>query len=221
MTKAEIADFVCGKMEKTDAESIARCQSFIERRYEMIWNNSLWQESLVAVTIPVEAESAEVTLDSSIEFPVAARIGGQELLPVDYQTVFQVDAEWFDRTGVTVGFVILPKDSEGNMRIRLLEAPGRDVSLNILGKKKLTPLANETDTPLLTGVENCLISFVEADMLEYCRQYGKAQSKLMEAGAHLQGMKNIEQQQSAKVSRIIPLTSGEWNTDSLAGWDVA
>jgi hypothetical protein len=63
---------------------------------------------------------------------------------------------------------------------------------------------------MLSGVDNTLVAFVEADALEYLQQYAKAQAKLQEAAAHLQLMRDMEKHQSARVQQLVPDVESAW-----------
>ncbi len=210
MTKAEIADRVCRKLQATDVDSVALCKDFIKSRYEMIWHYALWRDSLAMQTIVCAAGQTILTLDPTFDFPVAVRWDSQQILPIDVQTVFSLDANLFDRTGTPTRFMVLAKDGSGNSRIQVLEIPAIGANVLVLAKKKLVPLNNDTDVPALTAIDNALLAHAEFDMLEYDRQYAKAQAKLMEAQAHLAQMREIETYQTARIQQMIP---GDIGTD--------
>ena len=214
MTKTDIAQFVADKLQTTDGESITMLKSFIDRRYEMIWNTALWREALGTTTYTVAAETEEVNLDSTVDFPVAARWDDKEIVPMDYSAVFQIDPTLFNDSGAVVNFLVLPKTTSGAARIKLLRKPDEGKNLLVLGKLKLVSL-NDGDSPKINGIDNILISMVEGDMLEHTRQYGKAQMKFQEAMNQLKIAKDMENHQSASITRIIPEVPGHWNTDSF------
>ena len=72
MKKAALVQFVADKVQKTDAASIAMMKNFVDRRYEMIWDSSLWRESLAVTTYTVAADTEEVTLNAAVDLPVSA-----------------------------------------------------------------------------------------------------------------------------------------------------
>lgn len=207
MTKATLCDRVCRKLQMTDDESIESCKEFFDHRYQMIWDYALWKDSQASETQALTAETQIVTLGATFEFPVAVRVGNMRLVPIDHGTVFQLDPEVFERTGTATAFINLAKDNSGRARIQLLEKPREAVEALILGKLKHTALA-DGEAPTLTGIENCLLAFVEGDMLELDRQYGKAGNKIAEGNAHLQKMRELENNQAAREPRIIPGGTG-------------
>lgn len=55
MTLSDMAAFVCAKVRKRDATSVALCKEFLATRYEMLYADQLWRASLYthAFTVPV------------------------------------------------------------------------------------------------------------------------------------------------------------------------
>ncbi|MDR1191283.1 MAG: hypothetical protein LBK60_06425 [Verrucomicrobiales bacterium] len=211
MNKQQIANLICEKLQATDSASLELCKKFINLRYEMIWHDGLWKESLVMQTVAVPAHDHSVTLAPEFEFPVAVRCDREQVLPVDQQTLFAVDPDIFDRAGTPSRFVVLPKQ-DGRARLRLLETPARDCQLLVLGKRVFQPLAADDDTGALVALNNTLIAFAEYDMLERERQYAKAQTKLQEANALMEQMREVERYQTAASAQLIPGPTGtEWD----------
>ena len=211
MTKAALAQFVADKVQKTDQGSLNLLKSFIDRRYELVWDSALWRESLGTTSYTVAIDTQEVTLDSTVDFPVAAVWDDKEITPVDYSAVFQIDPTLFNDSGEVVNFIVTAKSSSGAAKIKLLRKPKESKTLLILGKLKITSLG-DSDSPLIKGTDNSLLAFVEGDMLEHLRQYQKAQMKYQEAASQLQIAKDMENHQAASNTRIIPEVKSDWNT---------
>ena len=211
MTKTALAQFVADKLQKTDTDSLTLLKTFIDLRYEMIWNAGLWRETLGTTSYSVAAETEDVTLNSTVDFPVAASWDNDGIYPVNYETVFQIEPDEFNQSGTPTSFVVLPKDSSGNAVIKLVRKPNTAKTLLVLGKLKITALG-DTDSPKINGVDNALLAYVESDMLEHMRQYGKAQVKQGEAAAQMSLMRDLEMGQAAKETRVIPKVSSDWST---------
>ena len=214
MTKNGIAQLVADKLQKTDEASLTILKSFINQRYDMIWNSELWRESLSTYSTTVAIDTQEVTLDTTLDFPVSARWDDREIIPMDYSAVFQIDPTLFNDAGEVANFIILPKDSNGDSVIKLIRKPSVSKTLMILGKLKIVALT-DTSTPKINGIDNVLLCMVEGDMLEHTRQYLKAQGKFTEAMNHLNIAKDLEKHQSATNTRIIPLVESHWDANSL------
>lgn len=210
MTKTALAQFVADKLQKSDDTSLALLKSFINQRYDMIWDAGLWRETLGTTSYAVAAETEDVTLNSTVDFPVAASWDNDGIFPVNYEAVFQIEPDEFNQSGTPTSYVVLPKDSSGNAVIKLIRKPNTAKTLLVLGKLKITALG-DTDSPKINGINNALLAYVEADMLEHVRQYGKAQAKLAEAAAQMAIMRDLETGQSAKETRIIPQVSNDWS----------
>ena len=214
MTKTVLAQFVADKLQKTDQGSLDMIKSFIDRRYEMIWDSALWRTSLGTTSYTVAVDTQEVTLDSTVDFPVSAVWDDKEITPVDYSAVFQLDPTLFNDSGEVVNFIVIAKSSVDAAKIKLLRKPKEEKTLLILGKIKLIELG-AADSPVINGIDNSLLAFVEGDMLEHLRQYGKAQIKYQEAAGQLQIAKDMETHQSASNTRIIPEVNNDWSSDDF------
>jgi len=212
VTKSNIANYVGEKVHSTDDDSQAVFKTFVDRRYEMIWNAELWRESLGTVSQTVASGVDTVSLSTTMDFPVSAYWDEREITPVDYQRVFQMNPALLAETGTPTDFIVLPKVTSASgtySQIKLLRIPDDAKTLLVLGKLYVTELG-DNDSPMLSGVDNTLVAFVEADALEYLQQYAKAQAKLQEAAAHLQLMRDMEKHQSARVQQLIPDVESAW-----------
>lgn len=212
MTKASIISLVTSKLQFTDTDSNAIATSSFDARDEMIWDSNLWKESLATETQSITASTSTVTLGSTLQFPVAVRWDECTIDPIRYESVFQIDPNSFENTGTPTRFIRLADDSSGNARIRLLETPDQSKDIFILAKLKYASLAT-TDSPRITATNNALIAFVEGDMLEYKRQYGKAQAKFSEANSLLAAARDVETWQESDFQQVIPVSMDERDSD--------
>ena len=213
MTKNDIAQLVADKAQKSDEASLTLLKTFVDRRYDMIWNSALWRESLATDSQTIAIDTETVTLATELDFPVSARWDDKEITPVNYSAVFQIDPTLFNDSGEVANFIVLPK-SGGDARIKLLRKPSVSKDLLILGKLKIVAL-DDADSPKINGIDNVLINMVEGDMLEHLRQYQKGQVKFTEAMNQLAIAKDLENQQSASNTRIIPYVEPPWHSDNL------
>lgn len=111
------------------------------------------------------------------------------------------------------GVVVLPTDTSAprRARVRILGTAGQ-TTLSTSGTntflamcKRVNPgLLDDNDTSAIEGIDNALIDFAQADMLERDRQYGKAQAKIASANSQLGVAFDLENRQTANESRIIP-----------------
>ena len=235
MTLTQLASFITTKLSDTDSASVAVCQDFINRRYQMVWDGALWTETLGISTKAVAAGDTTITIDAApsvtfyqsavapttyIDFPVATRFtetgqdDGVELPIHDWMTFFQLDPnEWNDvanRRATLRNCINLPKDGSGYCRVKPVPVPALAGSLYVLGKLKWVALS-DSDTPCLRGIDNTLLCFAEGDMLERARQYGKAQAKFGEGAMHFKTMQDIEKGQQQSISSITPMEEGYYD----------
>jgi hypothetical protein len=217
MTKSDIATYVGEKVHSTDDDSIAVFKTFVDRRYDMIWNAELWRESLGTYSTTVSSGTEIVDLTVDMDFPVAAYWDEKEITPVDYQRVFQINPALLDENGTPTDFIVLPKSvsaSGTRPRIKLIRIPNESKTLLVLGKLIINPLG-DSDSAVLSGIDNALVTYVEADALEYLQQYAKAQLKMQEAGAHMQLMRDMEKNQSARQIQLVPDVEVAWTQNDF------
>jgi hypothetical protein len=241
MKPSEVAQAACDKLSFTDAATLALAKKFCIRRYSMIWDSCLWNDTLGVISTAVTNGQELVTISDYVtatytsgtgynmflDFPVASRFtitgetDGIEVPSSEWVSFFQLDpntwnnvdsrkstpgnfVNWARVLGVSYGEAGVP-------RIKLVPTPNTDGTLFILGKKQsqmrqfgeATTISNDTNFEL-RGVENALMAYTEGDLLEYSRQYGKAQAKFQEGAAQVSIMKDMERGQQQQISRIIP-----------------
>ena len=230
MTLADMASFICGKVGKSDSESLAKCKEFLARRYELIWSSQLWRDTLVTASQSVAADTQDVTLaDSTIDQLVAVRWSDTTLGPVAHEAVYAINPTLFDDSGTPLAFVTLPKTADGIVRLRLVQKPNQTKTLTVLGKVKLRiidstnqyqtrNLTQDGDSPALRNIDNALLSFAEGDMLARDRQYAKSQLMMQDGVAQVKVATNVEQSQAANNLQLNVVDSGEWTRDD---WDAA
>lgn len=112
-------------------------------------------------------------------------------------------------------------DTAGKLRqrVRFVTIPDASLTVRILGKRGAPTFTNDLDQPGLTGVENALLAFAQADMLQRERHYAKAQALYQEAGLLLEQLKQEETVQMAHEQRIIPEGGyGDENYNRLYGF---
>jgi hypothetical protein len=241
MKPSEVAQAACDKISFTDSATLALAKKFCIRRYSMIWDSCLWNDTLGVVSTPVTDGQELVTISEYVtatytsgtgynmflDFPVASRFtvsgdtDGIEVPAAEWVSFFQLDpntwnnvdsrkstpgnfVNWARVLGVSYGEAGVP-------RIKLIPTPNTNGTLFILGKKQsqmrqfgeAQTISNDTNFEL-RGVENALMAYTEGDLLEYSRQYGKAQAKFQEGAAQVSIMKDMERGQQQQISRIIP-----------------
>ncbi|HEY4360336.1 MAG TPA: hypothetical protein VGN17_05185 [Bryobacteraceae bacterium] len=89
-------------------------------------------------------------------------------------------------------------------QIQLHPIPSTDKTMLVLYKIRARQLIDDNDTPELSFMENTLIAFGTADMLERSRQYAKAQAKIEEANTQLAILKDAHEYQRANQVRLVP-----------------
>lgn len=94
--------------------------------------------------------------------------------------------------------------SPQHQRVRLFAIPNAPFTLMVLGKKPFVPLDFATEKPLIRNLDNCLIAFGTADLLQRARQFGKAAQQMQEGAALLAELAKLEVLQATNNSRFVP-----------------
>jgi hypothetical protein len=105
---------------------------------------------------------------------------------------------------ITVAYLGSAITSQSFPRIRLHPTPSEDVTLLVLGKKRIDGLSHDHDSPSLP-CHDVLIAHAQADMLERARQYGKAALIRQEAIVQTQKLVTQELNSQARVCLIRPV----------------
>ena len=241
MKPSEVAQAACDKLSFTDSATLTLAKKFCVRRYSMIWDSCLWNDTLGVISTSVANGNELVTLNQTVtsmynsgtgynmflDFPVAARFTvngddvGVEVPAAEWVSFFQLDPNTWNnvdsRKSTPGNFVNWTRvlgasyGQAGVPRIKLVPTPDQDGTLFILGKKQSqmrqfgedVAISNDSNFEL-RGVENALMAYTEGDLLEYSRQYAKAQAKFQEGAAQVSIMKDMERGQQQQISRIIP-----------------
>lgn len=106
---------------------------------------------------------------------------------------------------VSVSFAAADTLALKRQRIRFTPVPDADtMTVRVLGKRKMPAFTANSDEFALTGGDNVLLEFAQADMLERERHYLKAQQVQQRALVLLQQLKDQEMVQQAHNQRIMP-----------------
>jgi len=309
MTLLELATFICGKLNQSEAEDVTACKGFLLRRAKMLWGSQLWKDSLVEFTQVLTPTGYTNTstwlptkgvllLPPDIERVLAVRSDSQHLNVQRPEFFYRVDFNNFAAKGKQMDFVLLPPcvwEWEGDIqlsatydsgtypedgaaaftidylsadlvsvtrkqttlggfgggflayvttqrldawskvatdgdvglgptgeavsvsleadetvarkrqRIRFTPVPDADsMTVRVLGKRVMPTFTDDNDDFGLTGGDNVLIAFAQADMLQRERHYGKAQEVQQEGALLLQDLIAQEVVQQAHNQRIMP-----------------
>lgn len=209
MQRIDMANFIGAKVGQLDSTSIGIINTFLQRRYQMIYDQYAWRDSITNVTMAIAAGETSSAFPGGIERIKAIAIASSPrftvLTPIDSAQALRLNPAILDTSsaGEISGYEDF-SDDDGVRMIRWFPAPNSDTTLLVTGKRTLTNLTSDTATPVLRNIDNALIAYATGDMLERQRQYGKAQAKFSEGASLLQEMIAIETSQGANVPRIIP-----------------
>jgi hypothetical protein len=199
------SSIICKKVGTTDSDSQTTCKAFIQNRYQWVYYRFDWRDGRRRDTIASVAGTDSVALPSGVDRVLSIRYGDHFLDPVDDTYFVETDPNIFERTGIPQYYQEYTED-DATKRIRLYPIPAVIGSMLVIGKKALPPLVVDSDTPIIRGIDQVLLAYGESDMLEYHRQYGKAQQKFAEAEKLFTDAVALEQQQTNVPRRAKNLT---------------
>jgi len=115
MKPSEVAQAACDKLSFTDSATLALAKKFCIRRYSMIWDSCLWNDTLGVVSTSVTNGQELVTISQYVtamyasgtgynmflDFPVAIRftIDGETELDEQGETQLKKFVNIYDKTG--------------------------------------------------------------------------------------------------------------------------
>lgn len=194
MNIEQLATYVAQKVGRSDPYSISLAEAFANTRHRLIYESFDWKSAQVVSNIVIETPP-----EGDIEAPgydkiISLRYNGEFLDPVLTQFIFDTHPEMLDATGTPQFYTETYNQETGTRNVRLFPLPDQDelgdagAELLILGKLPFNADAVSI-IPQVPYVENALIAYVEADMLSWLRQYGKAKQTRDEADALLEKAK--------------------------------
>jgi hypothetical protein len=206
MTRLEIATFCAASVGLQDNITRDQAAQFLALRWKMVWDLRLWKQAQVTHAQTVAAGTQEATLsDTTLDQIIAARWGdSRQLEGIAPDVAWRTDPAAWSETGTLVAYTLRPKDAAGRIVMRFLRAPDTEQELLVLAKRRCPELALDTDAPLISGADQCLIAYTTGDLLRWLRQFSKAQTLFEEGKGHLDQMIQIDEQQSAASQRLVP-----------------
>lgn len=220
MTISDLTTHITNKLGKTDAVAVARCKEFLKHRFRMVWERYAWADTKRLRTVTVAAGTQTVTLgapNDDVAYVMGARWGNERMLEAaSLENALMLNGAMLTEQGWTGAFAREAQNASGHAQIRLLKKPDRQEDLLMIVKLKAPTLSDNQEPNLfLANSEQAVQAFAEADMLEYMRQYGKAQAKIGEASSLLASLVDQETAQAGIQVRIIPADSGGYERDDF------
>lgn len=215
MTFIQLVNDVCSRVGQTDSTSVARCRAFIQDRFLMLYDSRNWRDAIKNATITLVSGTSNIAVPTGIDRVIGINIntaGSEHLLvPIDSPLAFQLNAAINATSGLPMAYEDYsdpdsPRSSDNIVarKIRFYPTPDQNYTGLLIGKRTLTNMSVDSDTPILRNVDNALIAYATGDMLERQRKRGAAQVKFQEASALLGAMVRQETEQSGNLPRIIP-----------------
>lgn len=182
------------------------------------------QSSSSADTSPVKVVWRDQTERHIVTLPLPIT-----LTPTDGSSYIEVESVFKPVTTGTVSAVnpdltvagtIAPADkrSASYQRVFITPVTTTAQTLYVLGKKPFIPLDFGSETPAIKNLDNCLIAFACADLLQRNRQYAKMQTQMQEGGILLGELAKLETLQEATHQVFQPATGAGTEICSRQTW---
>ncbi len=112
MTLDEMASYVTTKVNQTETNDVTACKGFIRRRYELMYNDQLWKDSIAAVDMTLDPDNADnaqgvVVLPPLIDRPIAVRGSNRGILVNPIDRYYRIDLDMFVRQGTQYEMALL------------------------------------------------------------------------------------------------------------------
>jgi hypothetical protein len=188
MTLTQIAAVAATKVGRTDSFAVTTAQSFAQSRHEYVYDAFDWRSTQVTVTLPV-ASGVPIQIPGidrviSVRYFQDALDNSKFLDPVSVEFLYETGIDLADGAyGDPRFYVELYDQSTQQRTITLYPSPSplqstSGANVTVLGKKAFDPTAT---APILPHIDQLLIAYVTADLLETFKQVAKAQAKMQEA----------------------------------------
>lgn len=213
MTLDAMAAFVCAKVGKLDDYSKTLCAGFINRRYQMVWDAEEWKDTkyYTAVT-PSPAD--RVTIPTTVDRVTGVRFGAASTwleyvsIEEDAQLTYSgTDPAYYRELNTVAGGV-------STRTIIFIPAPTTVQAVVLVVKRAFIELTGG-DSPIIRNADNVLTTYATGDMLEYLKQYAKAQLKFTEAAAQLDLLRKVEQEQANQPRRLKSITASSGSLSEM------
>lgn len=141
-----MAGLICEKINMQQTNDLAACSNWFTRRHELLWNEALWKDSLVAFTQTLSQTGYAVTdtwlptkgillCNPVIERVVAARLDNTRLSVQRQEYYYRIDFDTFTKNGQATEFVVLPNcvwEWDTSQTARVDNAAGDEAAVTVL-----------------------------------------------------------------------------------------
>jgi hypothetical protein len=219
MTRDQITTLVTQTVGQIDPTSIAICNDYVQRAYEMCWNAHLWRDTVtIDSTASVTAGTNTFTLPSGFDRIVSIEMlfSGTVIGLLDpTTTTFILQTEPTSLLTTNPG---TPKKYEefvhtdGTRKVRIFPYPDNNYTFVISGKRTCPTLSGSSELQI-RNIDNAVIALATADMYTRLRQLGKAGEMAKKAGAFIQEALDIETAQSnqPRVAKATTVTTNQFS----------
>ena len=201
MNRLSIATHVVQKLNVPSL--LSQCGDFAQRNYELIYDKHNFRDVEMTYTTTLLANTQAINLDPSAGRVAAVRANGKVLDPINAVQGMQYDPTIFERTGQPEVYEEVYDPVGMQMQIKVYPKPIIDTSLLVVAVRKISQMASDNDVPAIRNIDNVIIAYTEADMLERCKQYGMAKEKRAEADQKLADAIQLDTEERSNFPREV------------------
>jgi hypothetical protein len=235
MTRDQITTIVTQTVGQVDATSIALCNDYVQRGYELVWNAHLWRDTVtIDTSATVSAGTNTFSLPSGFDRVVSLQLlaGGVPvgfLDPTSSSFILQTEPNALTVQGVPTKYEEFVH-TDGTKKVRLFPVPNASYTLTMSGKR-VCPTLTGADSLQIRNVDNAVIALACGDMYQRMRHLGKAAEMAKKAGALIEEARMIEAQGSnlprqsknltvagntlAEMADAVCARTGQWGLESV------
>jgi hypothetical protein len=216
VTLADYVSFICPVVGQVDTVSTNLCKTFVQRRYQMIYDQRNWKDAIDLITGLSVNTTGVMDYPAGIDRIITIRGNGNHLImPSDAAQVMEIDPTLFERTGDpqiwfdyaafdAPALPLAPQNPVPVHRIKFLPTPAVTTPIILQGTRAFVQLTHDLDQPVIRGLDETIIAYATGDMLRRQRQYQKAQLLYQEAAAALKSAVQSETEAAGYNARIVP-----------------
>lgn len=212
MTRDQITTLATSTVGQTDATTVALCNDYVQRDYELCWNAELWRDTLtIDTTATITAGNNTFNLPSGFDriVSIQALQGGTPVGYLDPTTltyVLQADPTALTVQGVPTKYEEFVH-TDGTKKVRIFPLANGSYSFTMQAKRTCPTLAG-SDSLQIRNIDNAVIAYVIADLYTRLRQLGKAKEMAEKAGAFLEEARKAERETNKpRVAKVPTVTT--------------
>jgi hypothetical protein len=211
MTFLEMKENVGDDVQDDTPAMLTRVGRYLNRRYMEVMRAINWDIINDGYTISATSGTADYDLPADFKTEVYCVVGNNEIQRTDLQRLAQDQAPVLESQGNIQRYAVW-EDESGQKKVRFHYTPATDVTVYFPYIVRPVKMSNDSDEPLLAGIEDLLECGARADALKYKRKWGAANQEEMKFQQTLTMFIWEQENQKNQVHQFKPKT---YNRDLL------